>query len=168
MPNFSIEIPNIEKLRDALAGYPQLASDRLKEAINKSLSILSKSGTQDTFQFKTPSALRTHYLELTWGAPGKGLRLATESNLSGAIWSNARYAIFVHEGTGPHLIRVVKKRVLANKKTGQIFGTVVHHPGTQPNRFLPRIMAKAKTEIDATFKEALMAILVAIAEKSSA
>ena len=168
MPNFSVEIPNIEKLRDALADYPQLAAERLKDAINSALAILAKSGTQDAFQFKTPSSLRTHYLEATWGAPGKGLRLATEADLSGAIWSNARYAIFVHEGTQPHVIRVVKKRVLANQKTGQIFGTIVHHPGTQPNRFLPRIMAKAKSEINAAFQNALTAILVAIAKQESA
>ena len=167
MPNFSVDIKNIDALKDALHDYPQEASGRLKDAINRALAILAKSGVPDTFQFKTPSSLRTRYLELNWGAPGKGLKLATDTDLTGRIWSNAKYAIFVHEGTRPHEIRAVRKQVLANKKIGQIFGKVVHHPGTAPNRFLPRIIAKGQQEITNTFRDALTAILVAIAKRAS-
>lgn len=46
------------------------------------------------------------------------------------------YAIFVHEGTRPHIIRPKNKKGLANKKTGAFFGKEVHHPGTKANPYL--------------------------------
>lgn len=46
------------------------------------------------------------------------------------------YAIFVHEGTKPHIIRPKNKKGLANKKTGAFFGKEVHHPGTKANPYL--------------------------------
>ncbi len=48
----------------------------------------------------------------------------------------APYAKFVHFGTKPHIIRVKKARVLANKKSGIIFGKKVNHPGTKANPYL--------------------------------
>lgn len=46
------------------------------------------------------------------------------------IGSNVKYAAIVELGAGPHIIRVRNARVLANRETGQVFGPVVHHPGT--------------------------------------
>ena len=164
---YNIEIKNMDNLVKAIQEYPKIAEARLITAINKALAILARSGTQDVFQFKTPSEQRTHYLEATWGAPGKGLKLARPGDLTGAIFSNARYAIFVHEGTKAHIIRAVNKQVLANKKTGQVFGKVVHHPGTQPNRFLPRIIQKGRSEIQNVFQNALSGILGDIANQTN-
>ncbi|WP_169976128.1 HK97 gp10 family phage protein [Campylobacter sp. RM16191] len=48
----------------------------------------------------------------------------------------APYAKFVHEGTKPHVIKVKKMKALANKKTGQIFGKKVNHPGIKANPYL--------------------------------
>ncbi len=151
---YSIEIRGLPELQRAFKDYPKIAAPRLANAINKALAILQKNATSDVLQFKTPRGLRTGYLQASWGQPGVGLELANTGKLSGRIWSNARYALFVHEGTRPHLIAVVRKRVLANKKTGEIFGRFVHHPGTKPNRFLPRIIAKSQEEIDTAFKRA--------------
>lgn len=168
MSSYNITIPNFGEFRKALQDYPKFAEPRLITAINKALAILQKSATPDVLQFKTPSALRTHYLEASWGEAGRGLELARPGNLTGKIWSNARYAIFVHEGTKPHEIRVVNARVLANKRTGQIFGTYVKHPGTKANKFLPRIIAKGQEEINTAFKNALTAILEDIAGAANA
>lgn len=163
MSDYAIKIENLNEFRQAIKDYPKKAEPRLITAINKTLAILQKSATPDVLQFRTPSTLRTHYLEASWGEPGRGLELARPGKLSGKIWSNARYAIFVHEGTRPHEIHVVAKQVLANKKTGQIFGTHVKHPGTKANKFLPRIIAKGQEEINIAFKNALTAILGDIA-----
>ncbi len=168
MAEYAITIQNFSEFQRALRDFPKKAAPRMADAINKTLAILQRSATPDVLQFKTPSALRTHYLEATWGEPGRGLELATPDKLSGRIWSGAGYAIFVHEGTGPHVIKVVKKQVLANKKTGQVFGKVVNHPGTKPNKFLPRIIARGKEEINVTFKNALTAILLDIAGAANA
>lgn len=40
------------------------------------------------------------------------------------------YGLFVEVGTAPHIIRSHGDYPLRNRKTGQIFGPVVHHPGT--------------------------------------
>ena len=163
---FAIKIQNLDQLLAQLRSYPVIVAPRIADAINKSLAILSKNGDDSTFQFKTPRELRTGYLQSTWGAPGNGLQLATPTQLSGKIWTNAGYAIYVHEGTGPHVIQVRVKKVLANTKTGQIFGKTVHHPGTQPNRFIPRIIDKSQNEINAAFLAALNHIVEDIAQKN--
>jgi hypothetical protein len=52
-------------------------------------------------------------------------------------------ATFVNQGTPPHIIRSHGSYPLRNKAKGQIFGPVVHHPGTQPNPFLEQAMREA-------------------------
>lgn len=52
------------------------------------------------------------------------------------IGSNVKYAAMVEVGTGPHIIRARNARVLANRDTGQVFGPVVHHPGTPAQAYL--------------------------------
>ncbi len=81
---------------------------------------------------------------------------------------SAPYAIYVHEGTAPHVITVKVKKVLANTKMGKIFGRVVHHPGSPPNKFIPRIIAKSQGEINAGFMSALNFIAQDLARNSSA
>lgn len=67
------------------------------------------------------------------------------------VWAgggSAPYAPFVHEGTKPHIIRPKKKKALANKKAGILFGKKVNHPGNKPNQFLLRGAKKVVPEID--------------------
>lgn len=39
-------------------------------------------------------------------------------------------------GSKPHVIEVRRKRVLANKETGEVFGRKVRHPGTPEQPFM--------------------------------
>lgn len=49
----------------------------------------------------------------------------------------AEYAIYVHEGTRPHVIRPRNKSVLMfNGREGKVFAREVHHPGTRARPFL--------------------------------
>ena len=50
----------------------------------------------------------------------------------------ASYAGYVNDGTRPHIIRSHGPWPLRNRETGQVFGPVVHHPGTRPTRFIQR------------------------------
>lgn len=57
------------------------------------------------------------------------------------VGSESPIARLHHEGTRPHLIRPVNAKLLrfpANRGLGGgfIYATVVHHPGTKPNRYL--------------------------------
>jgi hypothetical protein len=46
------------------------------------------------------------------------------------------YALYVNNGTGPHVITSHGPWPLRNRATGQVFGRVVHHPGTRPQPFI--------------------------------
>ena len=67
----------------------------------------------------------------------------SDAELTGSVISNAEYSAAVEEGTKPHVIRPVKKKVLANPETGEIFGTKVDHPGTQAQPFMYPAWKKA-------------------------
>jgi len=81
------------------------------------------------------------------------------SRLRGEIVSRAPYSIYVHEGTRPHIIIPINKKVLANKRTGEIFGKIVHHPGTKPNPFFTRAIQQTKNKVDQFFKTASLNII---------
>lgn len=61
---------------------------------------------------------------------------ATSSSVQVGNTPRAGYAKFVHFGTKPYVIKAKKKRALANKKTEQIFGKKVNHPGIKANPYL--------------------------------
>lgn len=42
----------------------------------------------------------------------------------------APYGLFMEVGTVPHIIRSHGPYPLRNRRTGQVFGRIVHHPGT--------------------------------------
>lgn len=52
------------------------------------------------------------------------------------------YAKFVYFGTKPHVIKPKKMKAGANKKSGQIFGKSVNHPGTKANPYLEKAFSK--------------------------
>ena len=60
----------------------------------------------------------------------------------------AFYGWFVREGTGPHEIRPRKKKALRFKIGGEIiFAMRVRHPGTKPNPYHKRVMARLQGEV---------------------
>lgn len=52
------------------------------------------------------------------------------------------YAKFVYFGTRPHIIKPKKMKALANKKSGQIFGKSVNHPGTKANPYIEKAFSE--------------------------
>ena len=77
------------------------------------------------------------------------------SFLKGIVSANALYSIYVHEGTRAHMIVPVKKKALADKRKGIIFGKRVKHPGTKPNRFMVRAVKNSQSSIQRYFQTAL-------------
>lgn len=59
------------------------------------------------------------------------------------------YAAAVEYGTRSHTITARNKKVLANKKTGQVFGTKVRHPGTKPRRMLKKAIDRVVPQLRA-------------------
>lgn len=90
---------------------------------------------------------------------GGNLRQSISSRMlgvaRGAVEVGASYAGYVHGGTRAHIIRIRNKKVLANKRTGRVFGKVVRHPGTRANPFLQRAVDKNNSFIDLQFNKAI-------------
>ena len=57
------------------------------------------------------------------------------------IGPTAPYALWVNNGTPPHEIESTGPWPLRNRATGQVFGRVVHHPGTRPQPFIVESLA---------------------------
>lgn len=70
----------------------------------------------------------------------------SDRQLTGAVISNAEYSAAVEKGTKPHVIRPIKKKVLANPETGEIFGKKVDHPGTRAQPFMFPAWKKAQKD----------------------
>jgi len=150
---FQVTINKLPQLQAALASYPEITRPTLQSAIVAAQAILAKFTTSATVP------VLTGYLLQNWGFD--------IGDLQARWYPKAAYAPYVEFGTAPHLITAKNARVLANTKTGQIFGPVVHHPGTKANPFLERIMAAAQPDIDALFLGALDKINQQVAAKTS-
>jgi hypothetical protein len=151
---FQISIPNLPELQEALANYPAISQPIIQNAIVAAQAILAKFTTAATVPVKTGYLVQNWAFEI--------------GNLQARWYPRASYAPFVEFGTGPHIIKAVNKRVLANVQTGQVFGPVVHHPGTKANPFMERIVAASQPDIESLFVQALDKVTAQIAEQSNA
>ena len=149
---FQVSITNLDKLTTALARYPEVAVPIVQAAIVGAQALLAKHTTGATVPIKTG------YLVQNWAFE--------VGNLQARWYPKAAYAPYVEFGSRPHTITAVNKKVLANVRTGQVFGPVVHHPGTKANPFMERIVAAAQPEIDDLFTKALAKITSQIASQS--
>src|SRR3989344_921361 len=142
MAEFSIQIRGMDQIRRAMRTSPKVIVPILQKAVIASGAVLAKHSLKgDPIPYKTGLLLSS-------------FRYSTGS-LIGRWFPTARYAVFVHEGTRPHIIRARNKRVLANVKEGKIFGRTVRHPGTKPNRFMLRLKDKSERDINRLFGQAL-------------
>jgi hypothetical protein len=146
-------IVKIEGLDDFAAGVkraPQETVKQLSLAVQKSLLNIQNQAIKEAPANK----------QVSLGARLKAsFRSRMMTKLSGQVYSISPYSAAVHEGTRPHIIRVVNKRILANKRTGQFFGKIVNHPGTQPNPYFLRAIERASKKIEENFDKALENVL---------
>ncbi len=77
-----------------------------------------------------------------------------------------KYAPFVEFGTAPHVILPVNGKALFWKGAAHPVRKV-NHPGTKPNPFMERIRSQSKSDVDATFEEALKVIVQELKSRMS-
>jgi Bacteriophage HK97-gp10, putative tail-component len=72
-------------------------------------------------------------------------RVARDSKgLIATVGSNNRIALMHHNGTKPHIILPRRAQTLRFYSHGKIvYSKMVHHPGTQPNKYLTDNLARA-------------------------
>lgn len=136
---------NIDKLLRAAKREPQIAIEEMQKAVEKSAYKIEEVAKKIEAPRKT-------------GNLRKNIN-TTIKPLMATVKSRANYSIYVHEGTKPHTIVPVKKKVLADKRKGIIFGKKVNHPGTKPNPFMKRTVDRETNTIIKYFNEAVDNIL---------
>src|SRR5579872_2579686 len=165
MPSIQLTVNGLSQIVAALKNYPSISSPVFADAINASLAVMKKNANDTNFQFKTPRSQRTGQLAESFN---RGINLATPGNLKGSIGPTVSYADFVYSGTQPHIIQAVNKKVLANTETGQIFGKIVHSPGSAANPFLDRILAASENQAQQIFQDAVNKVISNIASNFQA
>lgn len=148
-----VEIPNLKQMQKAFSQAPEDMYREANTAIRSSILKVEQQAVMES-PIDTGRLRQSIHQGIVWGP------------LYGAVGPTVNYAYWVHQGSRPHLIRVRNKRVLANRRTGQIFGKLVHHPGYKGNPFMKRAAEQSKKEIEDFFKQALDRVLKNIANKS--
>ena len=145
MAKVNLKIKNYDAIRMAFARSPERMAKELNTAIAKTI-------------LKVESAAKRE-APVNKQSGGGNLRQSIKSRMTGQakgiVEVGAEYAVYVHEGTRPHMIRASNKKALANRRTGQFFGRTVNHPGTAANPFLQRAVDVAQKEVDSYFIKAV-------------
>lgn len=141
----TVKIQGFDKIVKGLKKAPEVAVKELGTALSKSMVVTHAQALKEAPVNKQGGG----------GNLRQNIKSVRKNRLSGEIDSRAKYSGFVHEGTGPHIIRARNKEVLANRRKGQIFGKVVRHPGTKANPFMTRALTKSEERINRFFQTAI-------------
>ena len=147
--DISIRIENLDQLKATFLKVPTIAAPLFGNAVEK-------------IAFKIEAEAKRN-APVNKGYGGGNLRQSIQARKSGkmsaVIESKAKYSAYVDQGTRPHIIRVRNKKVLANRRTGRIFGRVVKHPGTRPTKYFSNAVESGERFINIELKSALEIVL---------
>lgn len=152
MPQYSVKITNLRELQAKLKKFPQVTEKHMQRAMNAGAAEIHKNATRGNVPWKTGNLVQS------FGVVIGRLYASVAPNRT----TPAKYAVFVHEGTGPHVITPKKGKALFWPGAKHPVARV-NHPGTRPNKFIPRILEKSETRIQMHFKDALEKIVKEIA-----
>lgn len=144
--NFTIEIKDLDKLKKAFKQSPQIVRTELGKAIKISVNII-KPIMQTEVPYKT-GKLRQNIT-------------AFSSGLSGRVGPNLKvtpYALAVHNGTGPYIIRPKTKKALWWPGLSHPV-KMVRHPGIKANPFIERTVDKVDSPINKIFGNSIDKII---------
>lgn len=140
-----VTIQGLERLHEALMKAPELTINEISNAVERSAFIIQSMAVKEAPVNKQAGG----------GNLRQNIRAKMLTKTKAQIESRAPYSIFVEEGTRPHEIKTKNRLVLANKRTGEIFGKHVHHPGTRPNPYMRRALEKSISTVNELFKTAM-------------
>ncbi len=150
--DIQIKIENLEQLRAAFQRSPLIAAQEYSRALERS-----------AFRIEADAK---HNAPVNKQSGGGTLRQSISSRMEGKstaiVEAKASYAAYVDQGTRPHIIQIRNARVLANRRTGQFFGKIVHHPGTRPTYFFTNAVKDNEPFINNEFSTALNNVLNSI------
>lgn len=140
-----ITIKNLDEVMAVFKRAPLRMTEEISRAISASIQTVERNVKREA-----PVNKQTG---------GGNLRQSIRSQMlgvaSGMVEVGAEYGAAVETGTRPHIIRPVRKKALANRRTGEFFGKIVHHPGTKANPFFTRGIDASRGSIDDYFIRAV-------------
>lgn len=145
-------IENLSELRAAFKRAPALATVEFSRALERSGLKIEGDAKRNA-----PVNKQAH-----GGTLRQSISSHMQGNSSAVVEARAKYAAYVDQGTSPHIINVVNKKVLANRRTGQVFGRRVNHPGTRKQPFFTDAVEGNVGFVNNEFLSALNNILNAI------
>ena len=91
----------------------------------------------------------THKFVDRGGETHKSIVHKTEGDTKGTVYLASKVAVFMHEGTRPHIIRPRIKRSLRWMVglDNEVYAKVVHHPGTKADPFLDSALTTCEPAI---------------------
>lgn len=145
----SIKIQNLNQLKKAFEKAPTIATAEFGRAIERTAFKIEGDAKRNA--------------PVNKGSGGGNLRQSISSRMTGkasaAIESKAKYSSYVDQGTKPHIIITRNAKVLANHRTGQIFGRVVKHPGTRAQPYFSKSVKGNESFMNNELKNALQNVL---------
>lgn len=145
MPELEIYIAGLEELRAAFARAPQRVTKEVHEAVSRSAITVQR-------QARIEAPVDTGVLR-----GGIATKLST---FSAIIAPGAKYAIYVHEGTGKYARNGMGRKTPWAYKGAD--GRVRFTVGTNPNPFMERAKNKSEHTVQAIFDVAARRIVEAI------
>jgi hypothetical protein len=148
MAQYSVEITNLDKFMALLKNFPGTTEKNLQRAIDAGAAEVLKNATRVNVPWKTGNLVHSFGV----------VRGRLFASVAPDRLTPAKYAKWVHDGTGPHVIVPKNGKALFWKGAAHPVSRV-NHPGSKGNPFIPRILEKATPQIQAHFANALENIL---------
>lgn len=152
MPDFQVKVLGLDKMQSAFKASPETVRAVMNPVLHTAINILAKYTTKGIVPWKTGRLTQSF--------------IASYGDLM-AMWRpTVKYAMYVHEGTGPHVIMPVNKKALMWPGASHPVRKV-NHPGSRANPFMPRILQNSKSDIDALMQKGLDKLTAEIAGGSN-
>jgi len=145
-----LTIKNLDKVEAMFRKAPAKMLSEVHNAIKRSILIVEKNAKREAPVNKSYGG----------GNLRQSIKASMTGKATGEVVVGANYGMYVHEGTRPHVIVPVNRRALANKRTGQMFGRMVMHPGTQANPFMERAVEKSEGDINREFDKIISKVFI--------
>lgn len=142
-----IKLQNGKQAQSLYRAMPSIMQGHLSKATDQSVRQIQRNAMREAPVNKSPT--------VTGGNLRQSIKARMLGAMSGEVSVGAKYGVYVHEGTRPHLIRVRNKKVLANKRGKQFFGRSVMHRGTKANPFLTRAVDQSEGNVNKFFGKAI-------------
>lgn len=147
-----LEIKNLKELKAAFGKAPRVATEEYARALERSARKIEGDAKRNAPVNKQSGG----------GTLRQSISSRMQGKASAVVEARAKYSAYVDQGTRPHTIRVINRKVLANRRTGQIFGKVVKHPGTRKQPFFTDAVQVNEGFINNEFLSALNNVLNSI------